>query len=135
MKNMPHNVRRFVWLWLVAVALYLSPLVYYFPSGARLDAAYLIGVLFVFVVDGVCWVPVWLAAFQQKNWARWVSLLVFGISQVQWRGVTLSYLETYPFVAVTWISGLLVEALAYVFIFTGDANPWFRPEPIEQVFD
>jgi hypothetical protein len=64
----------------------------------------------------------WLAVWRQKNWARWLSVVSFVIT------LPMSFVplppELLPMMKVA-IGGALIQAIAFYFVFTGDARPWF----------
>ena len=67
----------------------------------------------------------WLAVWRRKNWARWVLLLAFAIS-VPFQFVNPSGIKFGLPLEVVSTFSTAIEALAFVFIFTGDARPWFH---------
>jgi hypothetical protein len=70
----------------------------------------------------------WLAVWRRKNWARWVLLVLFAIS------LPGLFLDPEPFVrdhlpsTIIGFGATFVEIIAFFFLFTGDAKPWFRRE-------
>ncbi len=68
----------------------------------------------------------WLAIYRRRNWARWVLLLAFIAS------LPLGFLDnlkgvSFPLanIGVALVSSLM-ELVAFYFLFTEDAQPWFR---------
>lgn len=127
-RNMPKNVRLFIWLWFATypvniLSLFLTPV-----EATEMDMSpftrWVIVIVFfaaMFALD--VWLC-WKAAWRRRNWARWVLLATFLIIS-PWiimepvnTETLLGYLTT------------VMNAAALFFIFTGDARPWFgAPDP------
>lgn len=141
---MPVNVRRFVWFWWASIVLALLGLLLFPPpssSELRLGMTRSIQLEIVAGVAAV-WVAVqlpffWLIVWRRKNWARWLLLVMFvaGTAYSAYLsiappspppGVDPSWLHMPPSMdAVEWLS-LFAGAVAFYFLFTGDARAWFR---------
>lgn len=127
---MPTNVRRFVWLWwfanlIGAASIPLTP-----PDSLLLDLGVvqstqmelMTGVMLIGLLTMLPFL--WLAAWRRRNSARWVLLFAFVTSipflflePVRWNQVPLIGVE---------LAANLVEAVAFYFLFTGDARVWFN---------
>jgi hypothetical protein len=138
---MPTNVRRFVWLWWgsFVIALIEIPLMPP-PSASELHIGITRSVLMVTAVGVVAILLAvilpffWLAVWRRKNWARWLLLVTFVAGNALFfvhpgpppPGVDVSWLHVPPSVVVVGCLSLLTEAAAFYFLFTGDAQAWFR---------
>ena len=127
---MPTNVRRFEWLWWISNLIDLSSipfstdpeiLNYGFSRTAQIEFA-----LVVYAVVIAIQLPFfWLAVSRRKNRARWVLFIIFV-------AFTIGYLFSPSppagsrVMAVMEFISWLVEAASFIFLFTGDARPWFN---------
>jgi hypothetical protein len=125
----PKNVRRFALLWWAAFLLGLigiPPTYVDVWTRAAVERQLLIaavgGLAFLAILFPFFWLTVW----RRRKWARWVLLLAFVVSLPVDFFVDLSRIP-YPLtnIGVGLVSGLL-ELAAFYFLFTGDAQPWFR---------
>ena len=130
---MPKNVRRFAWLWWISIliaacSILLSP--FTDPALVKAGISQPSEVEFDFVVIAVMitlLVPFfWLAVSRQKNWARWVLFIFFVVTTIMnlFQNPT-PHADNHILTAMegaTW----LAEAVAFFFLFTGDARPWFN---------
>jgi hypothetical protein len=133
---MPKNVRRFVWLWLGAWVVFVPALFDIpVPPATMPDGTVFqppeAAVIGVFIVSAVLvlalFLPfLWLAVWRRKNWARWILFLLYLISLPLTFVGPYPYLFRIPLVGALASASILIEALAFVFIFTGDAQPWYR---------
>ncbi|MGH6889053.1 MAG: hypothetical protein ACREHF_07650 [Rhizomicrobium sp.] len=128
---MPRNVRRFVWLWWAAILIALVGIPQTYVDSWTTRAV--LRQLVIAAVATLAFLTIlfpffWLAIYRRRNWARWVLLLAFIAS------LPLSVvddLKWVPFPLANIGVGLiseLVELLAFYFLFTGDAELWFRVE-------
>ena len=127
---MPKNVRRFAWLYWAAFLIVLIgvPPLWVASWTAHAVITQLIVVAATALISAVIFFPLfWLAVWRRRNWARWILLLAFVASVpfgfVNWPGERLPVAG----IGVTLLSNL-VAALAFYFVFTGDARAWFQPE-------
>jgi len=133
--EMPKNVQRFAWLWILSAALALPQLLL-IPAPSKKDleiglsgrAELLSGLAAIIVVFAVMLPFFWLAVWRRKNWARWLLLAVFLISLL-FNFLYLPALRAYepPMNIFGWLS-TACEALAFLFVFTGDARSWFESD-------
>lgn len=72
---------------------------------------------------------VWLVARRRLNWLRWtwLALFVLGLAVGAFGLARGAPIGTASFVLGT--IGILLQAAAFYFVFTGDAKPWFRATP------
>ncbi|MBS0276754.1 MAG: hypothetical protein JSR81_03965 [Proteobacteria bacterium] len=130
--TMPRNVRLFAWLWMISfvvgsLGFQVPPLT---PKEISLGATLGLKEVFVYgsvIVFFLILLPFyWLAVWRRKNWARWVLFIVFVISlPALFMGPSMPNFHD-PLVAMTVIASLVIEALGFVFVFSGDAQDWFR---------
>ncbi len=130
---MPRNVRRFAWLWIVSFVVGLLTVLVPPPltsvevglgATQNMESAFILGtaVVLFLILSPFFWLAVW----RHKNWARWVLLLAFVASlPFLFLNPRISYSHNLLLVAATMTSAA-IEALAFIFAFTGDARPWFR---------
>lgn len=133
--KLPRNVTWFVWLYLASFILPMLGL----PSSISRHVAesaaehnvnpapvmmFVIGGLifiFVFVI-----LLVWLVVWKRRNWARWVLFLLFltGVANLLWHMPSLysGHVGIAVLLAIPWF----VQAVAFYFLFTGDAVHWYR---------
>ena len=65
-------------------------------------------------------------ARRRKNWVRWMLLILF-VGNLLWipKSVVQAYHED-PVTALNNAAGLLIHGLAFCFVFSADARPWFQ---------
>jgi hypothetical protein len=131
---MPRNVQRFAWLWgasllMSFVAIPLLPLDSSLVSQGMTRPMLMVIAAVVIVIFTVILLPFfWLAVWRRKNWARWVLLVLFVIS------LPLLFLDPEAFVpdhlpsTIIGFGTTFIQIVAFFFLFTGDAKPWFRRE-------
>jgi hypothetical protein len=69
---------------------------------------------------------VWLSARRRKNWARWLMLLFFIPGAVMSAPQIAQTLQISPVAGVLNIVQSIMQLVAIIFVFTGNANPYFR---------
>jgi hypothetical protein len=68
----------------------------------------------------------WLAVWRRKNWARWILFVLFVAP------MPILFLDPFLFrhdhlpMFIAASSSFFAEAMAFFFIFTGDAKQWFQ---------
>jgi hypothetical protein len=67
----------------------------------------------------------WLVVWRRRSWARWVLLLSFVPDIPLWFADPQGLEPDHMPLTVLLIVSTLVEAMAFYFLFTGDARPWF----------
>jgi len=131
----PSNVRRFAWLWFAA-NLAAFPEIFLMPPPdpqlaelgltrpVELMAGAGVSVLLLVLALPFVWFVVW----RRKNWARWALFLGFAVS------LPFSVMDALGggphqfFSSALVLASTALEALAFFFLFTGDAPPWFKRE-------
>lgn len=133
--KLPRNVTWFVWLYLASLLLRLPVLSSSISKHVAEDAAQhnvnpapvmmlvIVGWIFIFAFFILL---VWLAAWKRRNWARWVLFLLFltGVANLLWHMPALYSVHLWiaALQAIPWF----VQAVAFYFLFTGDAADWYR---------
>jgi hypothetical protein len=69
---------------------------------------------------------IWLIARRRKNWARWLLLIITAVGTPGYVGVLRRVLHFEPILGVVSIVQDVLQLIALVLIFTGDAREWFR---------
>ena len=126
--EIPINVRRFAWLYLGAFLIALAGLPFMPPPDLGLARATQIGLVagMVAIMLVVLIFFFWLAVWQRRNWARWVLLVIFpSFAAIFFLSPTLFQREYFHANVIAFVS-MLVEAVAFYFLFVGDARPWFK---------
>ena len=118
---MPKNVRRFEFLMYVALTVSFALLAWAFwegPSPQILPGLSMLSVWWSFKVF-----LIWRAARRRKNWARWILFVMFILETA-----VLAFNSAQADAEIPDVLFLIraLEGLAYYFVFTGDARPWFR---------
>ncbi len=127
---MPTNVRRFAWLYLGAFLIALAGLPFMPPYDLGLARETQTGLVAgIVVIMVVVLLPFfWLAVWRRRNWARWVLLVIFASFAVIFFLSPTLFQREYLLVNVISFVSMLVEAVAFYFLFVGDARPWFKRE-------
>ena len=85
-------------------------------------------VLFMAAYAGFILILIWLTAYKGRNGVRWYFLGIFFMHI--WDADSLARQEYYrdEYLAAGFLdfTALALGALAFYFVFTGDAAPWFR---------
>lgn len=126
---MPSNVSNYLWLSVLNLAIGLVAIYFNFDEAvAKMPIAnasqIMIGIYVVTyaISIGLIAAVVW----GRQNWARWVQLVFYLLGLL---GMAIGFrkmLENSSFqIGVTLIS-LAITAVALIFIFTGNAKPWFQ---------
>lgn len=130
---MPRNVRLFAWLWCIS---FLSAVVEIFlmpppdptlvKRGITLPVEQ-VAVAVVMVVMLAIFLPFfWLTVWRRKNWARWLLFILFVAPMPILFLDPLLFRPDHRPMIVAGLVSFLAEALAFFFIFTGDAKQWFQ---------
>jgi hypothetical protein len=74
----------------------------------------------------------WLIVWRHRNWARWVLFTLFVVLLLP----CLNYPQQFepdeiPMTVSIYVTAL-VQAVAFYFIFTGDARPWFEGSAVSR---
>jgi hypothetical protein len=71
---------------------------------------------------------IWLSARRRRNYARWVLLLVFVLSTEKYVRDLLPYWRSHGLdsLSLGLTVQILLELVAFIFIFTGNARDWFK---------
>jgi hypothetical protein len=124
--KIPKNVHRFELLMYATIPITLALEPYYsrFRSPSPFDRFTALIILMVAV--SVYVVVIWAIARKRQNWLRLGMVAIFVISLpgngiAIWHESFNSYLDSFLLAA-----NLLIGIIAYYFIFTGDAIPWFE---------
>jgi hypothetical protein len=130
--NLPSNVAKFEELMYLSVAIgvVVSALLWEQstalprPFGSTGFVLFVQALALVFLV-----LLIWLIARRQKNWARWLFLIV-GILDVPFYFVELpTVLRLHMFAGFLSVVQAAAQALATVLVFTGNARGWFKQSP------
>ena len=130
--RLPRNVSIFAWLWWASFIIGVAE-VFLMPSPdsdavrrgftAPVQAVFTLVLLTILLV---IFLPFfWLAVWRRKNWARWILLCAFVIS------LPLLFVDKDAFrqdhlpLTLASFFGSLIEIVAFVLLFTGDAKAWF----------
>lgn len=76
---------------------------------------------------GLLLLLIWLIARKRKNWARWLLVGFFVIGLWPTLQNVGSVLAANPPVGLLSVAQLVIQTAAIVFLFSGDARPWFEP--------
>jgi hypothetical protein len=130
---MPRNVRWFAWLWIItflmtflALPLLPQPDASTVKLGVTRSVEMAIGAGAIVILFAIFFPFFWLAVWRRRNWARWLLAGTFVLS------LPLLFVD-HPFRADNLpltVFGLVqgcIQALGFYFLFSGDAQPWFRP--------
>ncbi|MGO9135177.1 MAG: hypothetical protein ACLP8A_14190 [Methylovirgula sp.] len=131
---MPRNIRRFAWLWILSAVMGFAGIALAPPEPAftklgatpsmQMGMMAVGGTIIFLILLPFFWLTVW----RRKNWARWVSLVLFVIS-LPALFIDPNWFQADHLPSNVLACGLtLMESLAFVFVFTGDARPWFKSE-------
>ena len=133
--GLPRNIKLFVSLWWASVGIGIVEVFLMPPPDAnavRLGFTPLVQAVFASVVMAIilaiCLPFFWLAVWRRKNWARWVLFCAFVIS------LPLSFVDKNAFrtdhlpLTIAAFFGTLIEVVAFVLLFTGDAKAWFKSD-------
>ena len=134
MSYMPKNIRRFVWLWVASFV--LAPLALFFPPtltpqeiqvGMTQNMVEVVSAVLL-VLDLVIFLPFfWLVVWRQKSWARWVLFVPFVVSLPLGFAINASLPDSL-LLNLSAVPSAATLALAFYFLFTGDARAWFQKE-------
>lgn len=128
---MPSNVTNYLGLNVMALAIGLVSAVFGFDEAvARIPSPN--GATIVLIIDAVAFaIPIGLiaaVAFGRQNWARWVQLVLYvlGLGMLALLPLNPAAMaQMTPFkIGVTAVNTVL-QGIAFVFIFTGNAKEWF----------
>jgi hypothetical protein len=131
MTKIPRNVVRFEWLMYSYLAVGTAAvLLYPSPETQRLFAR----VRTVSIVAGYATViglyilAIWSIARWRKNWVRWLAVIYFVISlPFTLRDAFINYRAS-PEGSIAVVIEDVLQGLAFCFVFSGDAQPWFRED-------
>jgi K+ transporter len=131
---MPSNVRRFLWLWCAsfligAAEIPLTPPVSALEDfGVTPSAQMALAAAWSLLSLATLLPFLWLAVRRRRNWARWVLLVSFIISMpLVFLDPALFAADQLPLTAIEILS-ILVGAVAFYLLFTGDARSWFSEQ-------
>ena len=122
----PRNVRIFEWLMYSTLAITILAA----PFNPRFYSAFkrfgLLELPISAVAFGVVALIIWAIARKRQNWLRWVMAFIFVINLPIGVRDNLRMIPSDPLTA--WLSLLctVIMGVAYFFVFTGDAIPWFQ---------
>jgi hypothetical protein len=131
--RMPKYVRRFAWLWWLHILIALGALAQLPPSSflSKLGVTppMQMGMSgFGTVVITLVLLPFWFAVRKGRDWARWVLFAAFAISIPNLLLDPTGYQAAYLPLTGIRILSLLVNAAAFYFVFSVEAQPWFTRE-------
>ena len=122
---MPTNVRRFEWLMYISLVLGIVNAILQYPAfSARIPGAFIIFIQAFVVAFFVLFI--WLIARKRQNWARWIFVIFFVLGLPVYALGFTDLLQRTPAAALIGLVQLALQLGAVIFIFTGDAKPWFR---------
>ena len=136
---MPTNVRRFLWLWCVAFLIGSAEIPLTPPNTELQDfgitpSLQLALTAATTALSLATLLPfLWFAVRRRKNWARWVLLVSFIISMpLVFLDPAVFSGDQLPLTVLEFLS-IFAEAVAFYFLFTGDARPWFSDQAVGRV--
>src|ERR1700733_8075042 len=131
---MPRNVQRFAWLWgapflISLIAIPFLPLDPSLVSHGMTRSKWMAPAAVIAVFLMAIYLPFfWLAVWRRKNWARWLLFVVFIMSlPLLFRNPKALVSDHLPF-TIMGFGTAFIQIVAFFFLFTGDAKPWFRRE-------
>jgi hypothetical protein len=136
---LPTNVQRFAGLWAISAlmavpAVLLMPAPDHFAVKAGITQTVQLAATggILLILYAILLPLFWLAVWRGRDWCRWVLLGLFVASLPFLFLSTLSAGQaSEPLTIVSYVATAL-EALAFIFVFTGDARPWFRADDDRQ---
>lgn len=81
------------------------------------------------VAYGMIALMIWAIARRRKNWLRWTWLVLFVVALPYNVPLWWPELRSHPVNGGLYFATLIVQAVAFYVIFTGDAAGWFRRAP------
>ncbi|HEY3638394.1 MAG TPA: hypothetical protein VGK90_09600 [Rhizomicrobium sp.] len=131
---MPINVRRFLWLWwasflIGAAEIPLTPPVSALDDlGITPSVQMSLSTVWTLLSLATLLPFLWFAVRRRKNWARWVLFVSYIISlPLVFLDPAMFSVRQLPLTAIE-LSSNILGAVAFYFLFTGDARQWFREE-------
>ena len=125
---MPRNVKLFAWLYAVScvIGLVLAFLMPPPPVGSDISYSAEIAIMIgaAVILELIVLPFFWLAVWRRRNWARWVLFVLFVITLPMIFIPTPHEANFLPMTKVA-IGETIIQAIAFYFVFTGDARPWF----------
>jgi hypothetical protein len=129
--KMPRNVKLFAWLYAASCAIGLvgALLMPPPPAGSEITRPVELAVTMGFAILMILIeLPfVWLVVWKRKNWARWLLLVLFVITLPLLFVPYPPEANFLPMIEVA-VGATLIQAIAFYFVFTGDARRWFVSE-------
>lgn len=125
---MPKNVQRFEWLMYLGLAIGVVAAPFnerVHEAFAKFGPAVFFGVA---VFPAIVVLIIWAIARQHQNWLRWTMLILFLIGLWWTIPEALGEFPRYMVDGLARVIVLVLHAMAYYFIFTGDAVPWFKKD-------
>ena len=135
-KELPSNVARFEQLmYLTLVIGFINSALTWNHSVAQarnLGGAYFVLFIQIFVFAFIV-MFIWLIARRRKNWARWVLLVLFVLGIPAAARLIGQWFRVEPVVGFLNLVQGLVQVIALVLVFTGNAREWFKrtPTPVQ----
>jgi hypothetical protein len=98
----------------------------------KLGGAYFVLFIQIFVFAFIV-MFIWLIARRRKNWARWVLLVLFVLGIPASVRLIGQWLRLEPLVGALSVVQSLLQVVALVSVFTGNARDWFKrtPAPVQ----
>jgi hypothetical protein len=129
-RELPSNVARFEQLMYLSLAIGLINATltwdHNVAQASKLGGAYFVLFIQMFVISFIV-LFIWLVARRYKNWARWVLLVLFVLGMPGTVGVVRQWFRLEPVVGVLNLVQILIQVIALVYVFTGNARDWFKP--------
>lgn len=127
---MPSNVVWFERLMIGAVLLGLVGALLLWlrvPAGSVTDIV--VAVIVIVVNFGLALLLIWLVARRRKGWVRYIIAALFLLGLLPAIGSLPDELRAQPIEGALTALQLVLQAVALVLVFTGNAAAWFAPAP------
>ncbi|MGA9796568.1 MAG: hypothetical protein WBQ17_13645 [Rhizomicrobium sp.] len=122
MKSMPRDIRRYIYLQVLALVLSTPPVFTENLAIASAVARLAIETAALLVTIAIFVLLLWLVAWRRKNWARWLCVVLYIVS------VPLVFFEGHYDLVVMQVfkwAATVSAGLSYVFLFSKDSRLWF----------
>ena len=68
---------------------------------------------------------IWLIARRQKNWARWLLAVLFVLGTIPAVPLLIELIQANPLAGAISFTQTIVQVVALILVFSGNARPWF----------
>jgi hypothetical protein len=136
-RELPSNVARFEQLMYLSLGIGLIVAALRWNYSVS-QASRVGGVKFVLLIQGFVFallvLLIWLVARRHKNWARWFLLVIFILGIPSYVKILEEMLQSNTIAGILSMSQVVLQIIAYILIFTGNARAWFQrtSEPLSQ---